>query len=219
MADNVHLYGFRWSVAANGGRACPVPIRCYVASGQNDQADGAAFSVHLRVGDPVKLVNTGGVSLANTTEAPCGVIVGIERYYEASTGLMRSGPYYPNQTTWGTVEARRGRILVVPATAGRWEIDVDDKVTATTYATYRALMGENATHTCAGGGVAANLAANPLIDISTHATTNTLIWRLEDLSQTAYNRDYSGSNVKVIVSVNASCEAAMAAAASLVAGT
>lgn len=216
MGDNVHQYGFRWSVAANGGKPCPTPVRHFVASGQNDQNDGAGFSIHLRPGDPVKLVSTGGVTIANTTDAVYGIIVGIGQYYEASTGLMRSGPYWPNQTTWGTIESRRGHLLVVPAKWGLWEVDVDDKVTATTYAAYHAFRGENVTHTCAG--VAANLSADPRIDVSTHNTTNTLIWRIHDLSSSSYNRDYSGSNVKLIVRVNVSQEAASVAAANVVAG-
>ena len=215
MGDNAHLYGFRWSVSANGAPT-PYVQRMHVASAQNDTNDGAGFSVNINVGDPVKKVSTGGVMVALTTEIVYGIVVGVGQYYEASSGLMRSGPYYPNQTTWGTVEARRGYVLVAPAAQGVWEIDCDDKVTATTEATYRALIGENSEHVCPGVSAAAS--ADPMLDISLHATTATLGWRIVDISPTKYNRDFSGSYVKVLVRVNESAEAGMPATGSIVAG-
>lgn len=214
MADNVHLYGFRWSVSANGS-AQPYVQRMHVATAQDD-VDDSSNSVNINIGDPVKKVSTGGVMVALTTEIVYGIVMGIERYYDASTGLMRSGPYYPNQTAWGTVEARRGYVLVAPAAQGIWEIDCDDKVTATTEATYRALVGENSEHVVPGNTSATS--ADPYLDISLHATTATLGWRIVDISPTQYNRDFSGSYVKVLVRVNESAEAGMPATGSIVAG-
>jgi len=187
----------------------------HVATAQDD-VDDSANSVNINIGDPVKKVSTGGVMVALTTEIVYGIVLGIETYYDAATGLMRSGPYYPNQTTWGTVEARRGYVLVAPAAQGVWEIDVDDKTTFTTEATYRAAVGENAEHVVPGN--TANASADPYLDISGHATTATLGWRIVDISPTQYNRDFSGSYVKVLVRVNESAEAGMPATGSIVAG-
>lgn len=214
MADNQHLYGFRWSVAANG-RPMPTPIRCHVASGQDDQDDGSN-SVNINAGDPLKMVNTGGVIVALTTNIVYGICVGVHSYYDASTGLMKSGKYYPNQTTWGTVESRRGYVYVVPASWGIWEIDVDDKVTATTKAAYRALINENAEFVVPGN--TANASADPYLDISGHAVTATLGVRIVDVSPTMYNRDFSGSYVKLLVRFNEIGEPAAPASGSIVAG-
>lgn len=201
MANNTHLYGFRWHSARNGGKEMPAPMRKHVATSQNDQSDGAAASVDLNIGDPVKLVSTGGVTLANTTDAVYGIIVGIAPYWNGTA--MTPGKKLPNQTNWGTVESRRSYVYVVPAKAGYWEIDVDEATTFTTEATYRAAIGENVDHTCVGSGTT----ADPRIDISGHATTSTLGWRIEDISPSLHNRDFSGTNVKIIVSVNESQEA------------
>jgi hypothetical protein len=203
--DNIHRYGFRWSRA--NGRSCPSGEVKYIATAQNDVDDGAN-SVHIWPGDPVELVATGGVIVANTGETPWGIVTSIGYYWDGEH--MRSGKYYPNQTVWGTVEARRGWVHVVPATAGYWEIDVDDNTTATTRAAYVALLGENVIHTCPGNTTYAQ--ADPYLDISGHATTNTFEWRLEDISPTLDNRDFSGSYVKMIVSCNLSQQAGHAAA-------
>jgi hypothetical protein len=135
---------------------------------------------------------------------------------------MVFGPKLPNQTTWGTVEERRSEVLVIPASWGIWEIDCDD--TAAAYDTkgeYEAFVGENVTHTVPGGnasGVAPTDSADPYIDISTHATTNTLSWRIEGVSKTLENQDYTGAYVKMLVSVNLSQEAGACASGNAVAG-
>jgi hypothetical protein len=213
MADNTHYYGFRWSVAANGGKACPVPERQHVASGQDDQ-DDSSNSVDLNVGDPVKRISTGGVTLAQTTDAVYGIIVAVAPYWDGTR--MTPGNKLPNQTTWGTVEERRSYVYVVPVSAGVWEIDCDDKVTATTLAAYRALIGENAEHTTPGN--TALTSADPYLDISGHATTATLSWRIVDVSPTLANEDFSGSYVKLLVQINESQQAGFPASGSIVAG-
>jgi hypothetical protein len=190
-----------------------------VASGQDD-VDDAAVSVGLYPGDPVKLVSTGGVIISLTTEAVWGIVVGILPYWDGTR--MVPGPKLPNQTTWGTVEERRSQVLVVPASAGVWEIDCDD--TAAAYDTkgeYEAFVGENVTHTVPGGtasGVAPTDSADPYIDISTHATTNTLTWRIEGVSPTAENQDFATTYVKMLVSINLSQEHGESASGNAVAG-
>jgi hypothetical protein len=215
--DNTHKYGFRWSRGANS-RDCPQGLRFHVATGQDDVDDGAV-SISLRPGDPVKMVSTGGMILSLTTEAVFGIVVGIAPYWDGTR--MIYGKKLPNQTAWGTVEERRSFVYVVPAHWGLWEIDVDDKVTATTLATYRALINENTEHTVPGGtatGVAPTDSADPYLDISLHAVTATLGWRIMDVSETLDNIDFSGSYVKLIVAVNECQYPGMPASGSIVAG-
>jgi hypothetical protein len=204
--DNTHIYGFRWHSAVYGYAPPPI-IECSVASGQDDQ-DTSTNSIDLNVGDPVKLVTTGGVTIAQGGDAVYGIIMGIKQYWDGTKMVI--GNKLPNQTTWGTVEERRSIVLVTPASAGIWEVDCDDKVTYTTRALYQAAMNGNVVHTTPGN--TSDTSADPYIDISDVATDETYEWRLVGISPTAANRDFSGSYVKVLVRVNESEEAGAAAA-------
>jgi len=200
MADNKTQYGFRWASAWNGGKSCPVPIKMTVASGQDDQDDGSN-SVDINIGDPLKLLGTGGVTLALTTDPISFICVGILPHWDAGQGVMRPNSKLPNQTTWGTVEARRSYVMCVPATAGLWEIDCDDSSTATTFAAYVALIHSNCNHVVAGN--TANTSAKPEINItSAGATDEAFELRIMGISETAENKDFSGAQVKLIVAVN-----------------
>jgi len=207
--NNTHYYGFRWSIAGSGAPQ-PQPLRMSVASGQDD-TDDASVSIGLYPGDPVKLVNTGGVTIANTTNAVWGIVVGIEPYWDGT--VMRPGNKLPNQTTWGTVEERRSNVLVVPATWGVWEVDTDGTNDSyDTRAEFAAFVGSNVNHVCPGGtatAVANTDSADPYMDISSVATTPTLTWRIVGISQTSDNKDYAGSYVKMLVRINVSEEAGM----------
>lgn len=199
MANNVHKYGFRWVKGWNGSNNIPQPIRKTVATGQDDQDDGSN-SVDLNIGDPVKLVSTGGVALALTTNSIYGIISGIRPYWDGN--VMRPRNKLPNQTSWGTVEARRSWVDVIPITSGLWEIDADENTSATTFAAYVAFLGENCNHTVPGNTSATS--ADPYLDISSHATTAALELRLVGISQSAENKDFSGTNVKLYVAANTS---------------
>jgi len=213
MADNVHLYGFRPYAVRSGAKLVP-PVRMSVASGQNDVS--AAGSVNINAGDPLLYVSTGGVIVAPTTTIVSWVCAGVAQYWSAGDGVMKIGKHYPNQTTWGTVESRRGYVLCWPASAYTWEVDCDDKVTATTKAAYEALVHENTEFVVPGNTT--NSSADPMLDISLHANTATLGCRIVGISGSVHNRDFSGSYVKLLVQFNEIGEAASAASASIVAG-
>lgn len=204
MADNVHKYGIRWSISANGGKT-PQPIRFTIADAYQAKADNTTTSVDLNIGDPVKLLVDGTVALMNTTDLGWGVIIGFEPYWNGS--VMQPTNRLPGGTTGGGILARKSAALVVPLSAGYWEIDCDDKVTATTEAAYQLLIGGNYNHTCVGDTTnASQPKADPMLDISALNTT-ALTFRLAYISTTAANQDFSGSYVKVIVRANAVQEA------------
>ena len=192
--NNVALYGFRPYRCL----ATPGVIRKSVATAYQAQDDGTSFSVDLNIGDPLQLVSTGTVALANTTVACYGVLAGVAPYWDGTR--MAIGNKLPGGTTWGTVEERRSYVYVYPAENWIFEVDVDDNVTATTRAAYQAFVGENCTHTCVGDTTSAE--ARPLLDISLHATTAGLVWRIVDISDSMYNQDYSGTRVKLLVQAN-----------------
>lgn len=209
MSDNTHKYGFRPVKGAYAGASHPKAVRKFVASGYQAQDDGSGFSVDLNVGDPVKLVNDGSIALANTTNSVWGVIVGFGNYYNAANGRMEPTDKLPGGSTW-TGDDQRPWVYVVPTADHQlFEIDVDDATTATTLTAYLALVGENCTHVCPGNSTTKK--AEPRLDISLHATTESLVWRIEDVSMSQENQDFSGANVKLIVSCNETQHAGQAA--------
>lgn len=227
--DNQHRYGFRWSTQANG-KDCPQPIRKTVVSGQDD-VDDAATSVNIYPGDPVKLVDGGGVKVAQgvgageAADMVYGICVGIAPFWSVSEGVMRPGSYYPNQTVWGTKEARRGYVYVVPGHWGIWEVDCafdwenqqDITHVDASYDTeteYKTLPGNNVEFICPGSaltGYGKATSADPYVDLNTVATTATLTFRIVDVSQTMENQDYSGAFTKLYVTLNEGNFAAMPA--------
>lgn len=197
-------YGFKWNTAYSG-KSCPNPLVMAVADSYQAQDDASGFSVDLNVGDPVKLVSTGTVALANTTEDVYGIIVGIKQVYDSASGQIKPMNKVPGATTGGGVFERQTEVLVVPASAGIWSVQVDDNTTATTESAYQAFVGENVTHVCAGNSSLKT--ADPQLDISTHATTAGLVWRIVGVDQTQNNQDFSDTNVSLLVTINKSEEA------------
>lgn len=194
--DNPVRYGLRPFKGRAGADFAPVWRD--VASGY--QAAPGAVNVNLNIGDPVIRVSDGTVAIATGTGVCHGVIIAIGPYWNAARGLMEPTSVLPGGTVYGSVFERRSRVLIMPVLNWYFEIDVDDAVTATTEAAYRAFIGENAN--IAFSASAATGLASPRLDISTHATTNTLPWNIHDISPNKLNQDFAGANVKLIVSCN-----------------
>lgn len=212
MANNTHNYGFRWAYNANG-KDMPKPELMDVASGANFTVSGDATNLNLNVGDPVALLSTGFVTLmggnenGQTSQAGWGVVVGMGPvgFWNGTRMVRQSFLQSGCNYTAGNVD-RISQVLVVPFSAGMWEIDVDDNTTATTQALYQALVGENCDHRLtpnSQGFLDAQLAANPMLNIASHAAaTTTLSLRIRGLSKNFANTDFSGTFVKLIVSIN-----------------
>lgn len=202
MANNTYKYGFRW-VGSFDGKSEPKPIPRPVASGLAYTPNGGS-ACDINVGDPVIQLNTGYVTIADGSEGSggalktYGIVMGFGRVFDGAlmqpvNKLVNGGGVY------GTNYERQTFVHVVPAANNIWEIDVDDNTTFTTYATYLAAIGENADHILVLGS---EPKVQPRLDISTHATTNTLQWRIVGISQTQENQDYSGTGVKLYVTPN-----------------
>lgn len=215
MANNTHVYGFRWAQNYTG-MSQPKPFEMAVASGANFTVSGDATNLNLNVGDPIKIGTDGTVSLAGgnensqTSQTAWGVVVGMGgQGFFNGTRMVRQA-FLQSGATYGTNVDRQSKVLVVPFSAGVWEIDVDDNTTATTYLGYQAFIGENCDHRLipnASGFLDANLAANPLLNIGSHAAaTTTLSMRIVGVSQNFANQDYSGTFVKMLVSINKGAE-------------
>jgi hypothetical protein len=199
--DNIAKYGFRWW--SGNPFPQPAPVVCIVATSASFDVSGGVSNVALRKGDPVTDVSTGGVTLCAGFEASgtgvrvFGIVDAVLPYWDAAQNMRVPGNALPSDIAWVGLE-NQSKLLVIPAEAGIWEVDVDDAVTATTEAAYQAFIGENCDHTLAG---ALTTFANPRLDIAQHVTT-TAQWRIVGVSPSADNRDFSGANVKLLVRVN-----------------
>lgn len=193
--DNTAKYGFRIHKSLYGD-AMSHPEVMPVATGY--QASPGGTSVDLNIGDPIKRLSDGTAALCAAGDTLLyGICVGVRPYWDGSKMV----PYnkLPGGTAWGTVEERRSDILVVGVDQCLWEVDADDKTTATTLAGYRAFFGENADHAFSADSTSKK--ANGRLDISTHGTA-TSQWRIIDVSGTVENQDFSGLYVKLIVAPN-----------------
>ena len=193
MADNGHIYGFR-PVKTLHGDALPAVFRGAVASG---------YTGMISVGDPVKRLSTGYWQLATNGAAFDGVCCRIFPYFNGTR--MTFGTNLPSATTYGTNFERQSFIGIMPAQRTVFEADCDDATSITTYANYLDAVGENVDIVIGNG--ASNVAANPLLDISTHATTNTLTMRIVGISELNFATDPAGTFFKLYVIPNLTSEA------------
>jgi hypothetical protein len=176
----------------------PQPLEKPVADGY--QATVGGSNVHLGTGDPVKLASDGTVELCAATDACYGIIVGVKRYWDGS--VIRSGSVVPGASTGGGLLHRQSRVLVIPAHWGIWEVDVDDKTTATTEAAYQAFLEENVEISNTRTEYAEGFRARSRLDISLHATTAALVWRIVGIAGNQSNQSFAESNVRLLVAIN-----------------
>ena len=206
MADNVAKYGFRLFRGSFSDSGAPLAYRVPVASNyDSNQANAVGTAgVGFRAGDIVNLLGDGTVKHCgvgtNATQAnqPLAVVVGIEPWFDSTigqAGAMRRTDNLPAGVIYGANLDRQSNLLVVPMVGNLWEVDVNDNVTATTQAAYIAFRGENAN--LVYSAVAPK--AFPRLNISGHAVTATLQFRIVDLSPSLENQDFSGANVKLLV--------------------
>lgn len=198
--DNRAGYGFRFK-RSRWGRSLPNVVAEHVASAESFDVNSGAANVRLRKGDPVHRITSGGITLSagteNTTIPPKYIVMGIGPYFDGSQMVV--GGDLPSDTTWGTLYERRTKIWVCPVEEAFWEIDANNQ-TSTTEAAYRLLVGTNANHVLTGATGA--LHAYPKLDMATAAVTESLAWRIEDISDTVDNIDFTGANVKLVVTIN-----------------
>lgn len=198
--DNPHEYGLRL-YKSHEGVAAAAYQRVRVASGYSPTVGGN--NVNVNIGDVVKKVNDGTVALAAAGDAPYGVVTHIHAYYNGTR--MTFGKNLPFNTVYGTNLERQSFVTIVPVQSAIFEIDADDKTTATTESAYNAFIGENVD--LINVGDTTNQTVNPQADISTHNTTNTLTWRIVDISPRMRFFDFTGLYVKLLVTANISQDA------------
>lgn len=206
MADNAIRYGFRW--ATSNGVACPKPIPMIVASGQAFAADSAT-AANLQPGDPVSITAAGTINLTAEGAPNFGIMVALGhdgKVFNSTfsvNGVLHPSSFIPSNVVYGTSLENQTIALVVPSSTGLWEIDSDQ--TLADQAAWQALVGQNADHSFTAP-LAASKDVRPRLDAPDPAP-GSAGWRIERISPTALNQDFSGANVKLIVRVNETQEA------------
>lgn len=203
MADNPVKYGWIYHSTISGG-PCPHPIRHFIDTAESFDVNSGLANAALAPGDLVRIKASGGLEQADgtedTAEAAYGVVSQIGPYWDGD--VMRHAYALPSDIAWGTNIQRRSTAMVIPVEGVIWSAPVDDIVTATTRATYDALIMSNVDHVLTGATGDSPARLNPKIDISTTATTNTLLWRIIGIDESVANLDYSEDNVRVLVRAN-----------------
>lgn len=184
---NVSHTGFRWKFNRNSPGA-PPPIRVlHVAT---------SYGTKICRGVPLKVDTDGSVVVATPGDSIFGIADGVEQYYDGTT--VRSGTALPATTVWGTNVSRQSRVRVIPVRGQIFEVQVDENTTATTLVGYQAFIQENA-EWAAGTNVGDE--AGAVLDISGHATTNSLSVRIEDVPNKE-SQDFTSTGVVLHVSFN-----------------
>ena len=194
---NILKSGLRWERSKAGGSNGNPPMGLgRVATGYDGDLGGA--DIHLMVGMAVRMENTGTFSIAATGATVFGVCVGILPHYSSTDGFMKFSNYLPNQTAYGTNYSRESQLIIIPVENQIFRICCDDATSATTYAAYRTLIGNNGDHIMA-------TAPTPtfLLDISDVVATATATaqWRVEDVPDQDL-QDFSSNYVQLLVSCN-----------------
>ncbi len=201
MADNRKKYGIRFH-STQGGSGRPACIEGFVASAYAGDHGG---SVGIAIGDPVDYLATGFMELTNDTatrDTLFGVVMSVANAKVDANGKARPTNYLPSGTTY-SLEETTSKLIVAPFSNHIWEMDVNDAVTATTLAAYRALVGENVDMTFVRDlSNPDKPKCGPVLNITSHAATAALMWRIVGVSKTRENADFSGANVKLLVQLN-----------------
>lgn len=185
---NRRLSGFRWVRSKDNPNAHSPPIvRRVVATG---------YATAIYTGDAVKVISDGTITACSAGDTIYGVCDGVDQYYDGV--VIRRGGSLPASTSWGSNYERRSLVRVIPVRNQIFRMDADDATTFTTAATYEAAIQENCEWVA---GTAVNDQSGTLLDISTHATTNTLSLRIEDVPDPNL-QDFASVGVKVDVSFN-----------------
>lgn len=202
---NVRRPGFRWYQGRYQSGSPPIK-RVPVATGYQGAINGGS-NIDLTPGTPVRRLDSGYFESADGSEGAgggeniWGIMVGVDQYYDGSA--LRKGSRVPGATAYGTILDRTTWILVIPATAGLFEIDCDAALATPTEAGARALVGSNGDHIRVTGN---EPDPDVFLDISDveakDAAPATAQWRVEAISDTQENQDFTGAYVKLVVSCN-----------------
>jgi hypothetical protein len=189
---NVAQGGFRFKRMKSGGHQYQ-PMRGPVTT---NNSTGIFF------GDAVKRTSAGDFVVAAAGDAIAGFCCGVEQYQGTDGVLRKGGLFLPASTTYsgGLGSDTQSVIRIVPALGALFEVDAN-AATVTTLANWMAMIGENVDLAAGAGGNTTTGMSSMTVASAGHATTNTLAFRIEDVSQ-RFDNDPATVNFKLLVSVN-----------------
>lgn len=207
MADNVAMYGFRPYRGGMGSQTQYVSVRQPVVSNYDSNTPVGTSGIGFRAGDLVTQQADGTVAhtavgdpSATVLRRPLGVVVGIDPWYDSTigqSGAMRRADNLPTGIVYGTNFDRQSNLLILPIEGLQLEVDATGTV-PTTYANWLAIVGANVP--LIYSAVAPK--AFPRIDVTTPVQAATAQFRVVGVSPNQANQDFSGLNVKLLVTVN-----------------
>ena len=189
---NVAEGGFRFK-RMKVGMKTPDPIQGWVTTNN---------STGIFWGDAVKRTSAGDWVVAAAGDAIGGICLGAERYLGTDGVMRKGGNFLPASTTYtgGLLADQSSVIRIIPAFGALFEVDTLSN-TLTTLAAYQAIVGENVNLNAATAGNTTTGRSGMVVDESGHVTTNTLTFRVEEISA-RFDADPTAANFKLIVSVN-----------------
>lgn len=207
MADNVAMYGFRPATGGLGFGQMGRTIHLPVASNYSSTTPVGTAGVGFRAGDVVVQLTDGTLqhcvvdSSPTVAEfsAPLGVVIAVAPWFDSTigqNGAMRRADNLPTGVVYGTNLDRQSFLEILPIAGAEFEVDVSGGA-ATTLAAYQALVGSN----CDLIYSAVAPKAFPRINLGANDTT-ARAFRIVRVSPTLNNQDFSGLNVKLIVTGN-----------------
>jgi len=186
---NRYFGGFHWvrSKTSPGMYTAAPPLQILPVA--------SAYGTVLYRGDPIKVLSDGTVSAASAGDTLYGFFSHAVQYYDGT--VVRGGGKLP-VSTYGSVLSRQSLVAVIPARGQIFRGYADDATTATTLSAFQAYVQENIEWVA---GTAVGDQSGALLDISTHATTNTLSLRIENIPDIDLT-DFTSVGVPIEFSVN-----------------
>lgn len=193
---NIQENGLRWWGTLMGG-VCPVP---HMLAREVANNYGTALFSNMTI----KSVNDGTIAAGTASDTVLGVAEAYA-YTRSGEGGRRPAKTIPASTTFSPTAVGSPTASLcqfIPAVEGYvWEADGDD-ATITTLAAAIGIINENVDLVVGSGNATTGLSAET-IDMSGHATTATLTWRVVDIVRRP-DVDYTVTRQKYLITPNLS---------------
>lgn len=188
---NIQQGGFRYVFSSTHG--VPQEFTRELASG---------YGTAVAPGDVIIQVSDGTVAIAGATDEPFGIVTAVSYVLSGkrTPALVIPASTSFTPSTVGSVAASYVTFIPTIPSVNFFEVDADDGTTFTTIATQISALGENCS-TTTGTPDATTGTSGFSLDISTHAVTESLVWRIVDIVKRSDN-DPTVTRYKFIVTAN-----------------
>jgi hypothetical protein len=181
--------GLRWRKNLHAPLSTTPPIEILPLS--------SGYATSLYLGDIVKMQDSGYLAAAAAGDTAYGVFAGVEQMYDG-TKMVKNGSY--NITaTYSTNFERQTLVRIIPIFGQVFEVCTYDVASGyDTYAEHLAMVNENCEWVA---GTASGDDSGTKLNLTTHASTNTLSLRLVGLSK-QIDDDFAAAGIHWYVTGN-----------------